>query len=796
MKQFTKRILAVLCSLALVLSGLAIAPMQETKAAEVIESVGNRVAALHIGNMHEAPLNFVTADAYPGGSTVTFEAYLPEDIAQNDWWGAALVTDVAAADIYACANNNLMNIANAGMWATYTVTLPADGQYYIAIGGAPGTGSGWYGKTLLVDDFKVTNADGNVIAEDDFEHSFADGLFVVNQEGANYAGTEEAVKAVSYGVINEGVTEQAAKLHFGQFHEVLTNFVTSEAYPGGTTVVFDAYVPEGLSGNKGWWGIAVTTDPSKSDIYACASPSLLDQNKLGQWTTYTIALPNDDQNYYIGFGGCVGHTNDWHERQLLLDNFKILNADGSVLAEDDFNHSYDEGLFKVDVNGYDYGTGTSAVAVSHWSPSADYATAIDVDLLNDVSPMNFITKEKYAGGSTVSFKAYVPEGASWWATSWTTDNTDVGLYKWNDDAIYGQAMSSTTGAWAEYSVTLPNDGQEYYFYVVGARGEWGGKKLLIDDLKITAADGTILVEDNFNVGIGYGMIAAYNKDGCLSSEFVAEICDHTFVVQDTYEELTCDKTKVEHPFRCLACAEVFTVAHTPEDVEEKEATCKEPGHTAGTNCSVCGEILSGMQEIGLAEHQIVHYDAIEATCNQDGQMEHWYCKECHVYWTDEALTQPTDLASILVEKTDVHKPVKLPAKPAEIGKTGLTEGSKCSVCDKILEPQKVVAAKKLATPKSSKVTKVTGGEKQITVKFKKISGVTRYEIQIATKKNMKKGLKAYTVKKAKDMKNGKYVVKKLKAKTTYYVRIRTVKTVNGVTKKSSWSKVVKATKTK
>jgi len=61
---------------------------------------------------------------------------------------------------------------------------------------------------------------------------------------------------------------------------------------------------------------------------------------------------------------------------------------------------------------------------------------------------------------------------------------------------------------------------------------------------------------------------------------------------------------------------------------------------------------------------------------------------------------------------------------------------------------------------------------------------------------MKKGLKTVKVTKAKDMKNAKFVVKKLKAKTTYYVRIRTVKTVNGVTKTSKWSKVVKASKTK
>ena len=142
-----------------------------------------------------------------------------------------------------------------------------------------------------------------------------------------------------------------------------------------------------------------------------------------------------------------------------------------------------------------------------------------------------------------------------------------------------------------------------------------------------------------------------------------------------------------------------------------------------------------------------------------------------------------------------HKAVKLPAVAAKIGKTGLTEGSKCSVCGTVLKAQVKTPALKLAKPKASKVTKATGGKKLITVKFKKISGVTRYEIQYSLKKNMK-GAKTVKVTKSKDMKAGKIVIKKLKAKKTYYVRIRTVKTVNGVTARSSWSKVLKATKTK
>ncbi len=192
---------------------------------------------------------------------------------------------------------------------------------------------------------------------------------------------------------------------------------------------------------------------------------------------------------------------------------------------------------------------------------------------------------------------------------------------------------------------------------------------------------------------------------------------------------------------------------------------------------------------------VVHVPAKAATCKTEGNIEYWHCKDCEQFWQNKELTQLTNSKNVILGKAD-HKEVKLPAVPAQVGKEGLTEGSKCSVCGDPIKEQKKVPALKLAKPKATKVTKATGGKKQITVKFKKVSGVTSYEIQIATKKNMKKGLKTIKVTKAKDMKNAKFVVKKLKAKTTYYVRIRTVKTVNGVTASSSWSKVVKATKTK
>ena len=69
--------------------------------------------------------------------------------------------------------------------------------------------------------------------------------------------------------------------------------------------------------------------------------------------------------------------------------------------------------------------------------------------------------------------------------------------------------------------------------------------------------------------------------------------------------------------------------------------------------------------------------------------------------------------------------------------------------------------------------KVKAGKKKLTVTWKKDKNVSGYQIQVATKKNFK-GAKTYTVK---SYKTYKKVIKKLKAKKKYFVKVRAYKTV-------------------
>lgn len=101
-------------------------------------------------------------------------------------------------------------------------------------------------------------------------------------------------------------------------------------------------------------------------------------------------------------------------------------------------------------------------------------------------------------------------------------------------------------------------------------------------------------------------------------------------------------------------------------------------------------------------------------------------------------------------------------------------------------------------PKGTKLSKLTKKKKALAVKWKKQTAdmgngkISGYQIQCSRKKDFVSGVKTVNVSGAKKKSR---TIKKLKAKKTYYVRIRTYKTVGGMTFYSPWS-AAKKKKTK
>ena len=149
---------------------------------------------------------------------------------------------------------------------------------------------------------------------------------------------------------------------------------------------------------------------------------------------------------------------------------------------------------------------------------------------------------------------------------------------------------------------------------------------------------------------------------------------------------TCTGTGVK-TYTCTACAATRTetvsaTGHTAVAVAKVEPTCTQPGRAAGTKCSVCGEVLSGLTEIKATGHAEVIDAAVEPTCTKTGLTEGKHCSVC---------------SEVLVKQEVVpakgHTEVIDKAVAPTCTKTGLTEGKHCSVCSAVLVEQKVVPAK-------------------------------------------------------------------------------------------------------
>ncbi|MBR5315746.1 MAG: hypothetical protein IKU44_03050, partial [Firmicutes bacterium] len=279
------------------------------------------------------------------------------------------------------------------------------------------------------------------------------------------------------------------------------------------------------------------------------------------------------------------------------------------------------------------------------------------------------------------------------------------------------------------------------------------------------------------------------------------------------KEATCTATGLTDGKKCSVCGEV-TVAqtatamlkHTEVTVPGKAATCTATGLTDGKKCSVCGTVTVEQKEIAKAKHV---YETIttKATTSKDGKI----VKKCDcgdvkstttikkaskisiskesATYTGKTLTAPTitvkDSAgkTIAKENYTISKPSKSLKNVGEYTYTIKFKGN-------------YTGSKKVTftiEPKATSVKKLTAAKKAFTVQLNKVSAqATGYEIMYATNSKFTKGKKTVKIT---SYKTTSKKISSLSAKKTYYVKVRTYKTVDGEKFYSDWSKV-KTIKTK
>ncbi len=206
---------------------------------------------------------------------------------------------------------------------------------------------------------------------------------------------------------------------------------------------------------------------------------------------------------------------------------------------------------------------------------------------------------------------------------------------------------------------------------------------------------------------------------------------HIWIPGTKISDATCTSPAI-YNYSCR-CGETKTdefglknpINHVHKEVRgAKDATCIEKGYTGDTYCNDCGLFLYSGKNIKALGHDYKNVAEVPATCVAEGTAATQQCKRCgytvpaqslpidpnnHANIVKDVAVAPTctetgltegshcgDCNKILIAQEVVsftnHTEVIDPAVAATCTETGLTEGSHCSVCNKILVAQKTVSA--------------------------------------------------------------------------------------------------------
>ena len=179
----------------------------------------------------------------------------------------------------------------------------------------------------------------------------------------------------------------------------------------------------------------------------------------------------------------------------------------------------------------------------------------------------------------------------------------------------------------------------------------------------------------------------YAKETCkLCGESYTEnikATGHAWDAGKITKDASCEETGVK-TYTCTSCKatkteDIKALGHKEVKDATVEATCEKDGLTEGSHCSVCNKVITEQKKIPATGHA---WDAgkvtKEATCEEAG-VKTYTCTSCKATKTEDI-------------KALGHKEVKDAAVEATCEKDGLTEGSHCSVCNKVLVAQNVVKA--------------------------------------------------------------------------------------------------------
>lgn len=101
------------------------------------------------------------------------------------------------------------------------------------------------------------------------------------------------------------------------------------------------------------------------------------------------------------------------------------------------------------------------------------------------------------------------------------------------------------------------------------------------------------------------------------------------------------------------------------------------------------EIYCGQISNQKCSHNLESIAGKAAGCETEGNIPYWHCTKCGKYYDSADATKEITLKETVIPSLGGHTPVVDPAVPATSTSTGLTEGSHCGVCGKVLVAQQI-----------------------------------------------------------------------------------------------------------
>ncbi len=447
-----------------------------------------------VGTDGSTKLSFMSKDAYEEGATVTFDIFVPTEMS-GKWIGFNWSTSKRdGLDLYAWSVGSGLNIVDkvvAGGWATVSVSLPestdTDDTYYFWLSAAKGEWNDGAEEdetlyTLKIDNVVIDEPSYGKTTED-FESGFGE-VFVRNGNDVKGILAEDVVYTVYLPgsvEIGDPAPEVSARIIIDKVKSDagLATFVTKESYPAGSVITFEYLIPNDVTSS--WFAILCTSTQNQTDVYTdwAWQGSLI----KGSWQKFELTL---EKAGHVSFAGAVG---EWSgDGYVLIDDFTVTTE--GVTVKDTFTKGLDAGLF--DVNRFDavvFGEGYISPEIVE-DGSVEFAMKYNFNVTEAPS----VTKKAYEGGSTVSFKYFIPEGTTtggWWGIAWNDVAGNANIYHAAGaevNYVGHHGLSKVIGKWTDVSFTLPAGGPYYLYFGSDVGSNWkvdgANSYALIDDFTV------------------------------------------------------------------------------------------------------------------------------------------------------------------------------------------------------------------------------------------------------------------------------------------------------------------------